>query len=214
MKSVFGHIKALLFAFCTFPICAVASPLTIDLPIETISLRPSDLPGYSIAQQKCGICHSADYIEYQPPGFSPKQWTGLARKMKESYGAPLSESEVGQVGEYLAATYSGQPAVESKSAIKTIERVAPIVDNPKVADAKTLLEQNGCLGCHAIDRKIVGPAYHDVAVHYKGDAQAISQIIDRISHGGAGRWGAIPMPPFPGLQPAELKQLADFVLAQ
>ncbi|AZD74444.1 hypothetical protein C4K16_4092 [Pseudomonas chlororaphis subsp. aurantiaca] len=51
-------------------------------------------------------------------------------------------------------------------------------------------------------------------MHYKGNAQAISQVIDHISHGGSGRWGAIPMPPFPGWQPAELKQLADFVLAQ
>jgi cytochrome c551/c552 len=214
MKRVFGQYKALLFAFCTLPICAVASPLTINLPAETIVLRPSDLPGYDVAQQKCGICHSADYIEYQPPGFNQKQWTALARKMKESYGAPLSDSDVGLVGEYLAATYSGKPAVESKPAIKTIEVASNTVDKPAVVDVKTLLDQNACLGCHAIDRKVVGPAYHDVAMHYKGNAQAISQVIDHISHGGSGRWGEIPMPPFPGLQPDELKQLADFVLAQ
>ncbi|MHC8372796.1 SorB family sulfite dehydrogenase c-type cytochrome subunit [Pseudomonas sp. MDT1-85] len=214
MKNIFWKYKALLFTFCTLPICAVASPLTIKLPAETIVLRPSDLPGYVVAQQKCGICHSADYIEYQPPGFNQKQWTGLARKMKESYGAPLSESDVNLVGEYLAATYSGNATVADKSATKAIEIASNTVEKPAVVDVKALLDKNACLGCHAIDRQVVGPAYHEVAMHYKGNAQAISQVIDHISHGGTGRWGAIPMPPFPGLQPAELKQLADFVLAQ
>lgn len=214
MKYVLGQYKVLLFAFFSFPIYAVASPLTINLPAETIVLRPSDFPGYIVAQQKCGICHSADYIEYQPPGFNQEQWTGLARKMKESYGAPLSESDVALVGEYLAATYSGKPTVESKPAIKAIEIASNVVDKSETVDARVLLNQNACLGCHAIDRKVVGPAYHDVAMRYKGNAQAISQVIEHISNGGSGRWGAIPMPPFPGLQPTELKQLADFVLAQ
>jgi cytochrome c551/c552 len=214
MRNAFCRYKTALLALTALPLCALALPLTIHLPAETVRLRPSSLAGYAVAQQKCGICHSADYIEYQPPGFNRDQWTGLARKMQEAYGAPLSDSEITVVGEYLAATYSGtaRPSVETPN--NTTAQASNTIDLPVVADVQTLLNQNACLGCHAIDRKVVGPAYHDVAMRYKGDAQATLQVIDHIRLGGAGRWGNITMPPFPDLQPAQLEQLADFILAQ
>ncbi|WP_338806830.1 c-type cytochrome [Pseudomonas chlororaphis] len=213
MNCVFRPYGILFFALCSVAPYGLASPLTITLPAETIALRPSDLPGYVVAQQKCGVCHSADYIEYQPPAFNQKQWTGLARKMKESYGAQLSEHDVELIGEYLAATYSDDTAVEGRPTIRAIEAAPQTVELAAV-DVKALLEKNACLGCHSIDRKIVGPAYHDVAMFYKGNTQAVSQVIEHISQGGVGRWGSIPMPPFPGLQQVELKQLAEFILAQ
>ena len=54
----------------------------------------------------------------------------------------------------------------------------------------------------------------DVAQHYKNDGQAVAKVIEHISQGGTGRWGKVPMPPFPGLKPQEPKQLADFVIQQ
>lgn len=205
MRHVWTKLIALLLAFYMIVPAAQAAPLTITLPAESIFLRPSDLPGYAMAQQKCGICHSADYIEYQPPGFNQQRWTGLVRKMKDSYGAPLTDSDVSVIGEYLAATYSSDVPPVTK-AVQTI--AAP------VADVKQLLEQNTCLACHAIDHKVVGPAYRDVAKRYKGDVQAVAKLVAHIGLGGVGRWGEIPMPPFPQLKPEELKQLADFVLKQ
>ena len=53
---------------------------------DTSTLRASDLPGYAIALQKCGICHSADYISFQPPGMDLAQWTAEMTKMQHSYG--------------------------------------------------------------------------------------------------------------------------------
>src|SRR6478752_3586202 len=78
---------------------------SVTLPLETAKLKPSKLPGYQIAMQKCGICHSADYISQQPPAMTATQWTAEVRKMEHAYAAPLSDSDVAQIGEYLAVTY-------------------------------------------------------------------------------------------------------------
>jgi cytochrome c551/c552 len=60
----------------------------------------------------------------------------------------------------------------------------------------------------------VGPSYHDVALKYSGERDGRNKIESNIRSGGAGKWGAVPMPPFPNLSPAELQLLADFVLKQ
>ena len=82
-------------------------PLTIKLPPETARLKPSALPGYQAALQKCGICHSADYINLQPPAMTQPQWTAEVRKMQHAYAAPLTDKEVADIGEYLAVAYGG-----------------------------------------------------------------------------------------------------------
>src|ERR1700680_3387978 len=77
----------------------------IALPPETARLKPSPLPGYGIAIQKCGICHSADYINLQPPGLSLTQWTAEMSKMQHVYGAPIDEAEINLLAIYLTSTY-------------------------------------------------------------------------------------------------------------
>ncbi len=76
-----------------------------------------------------------------------------------------------------------------------------------------LAQKNACVACHAPDRKLVGPAYQDVAKKYTGDAQAVSKLMASIRAGGAGRWGPVPMPAQPGLSDADAKTLAEWVLA-
>ena len=88
-----------------------AATKTIELPPETAQLKPSTLPGYSVARGKCGICHSLDYILYQPPQMSQAQWTAEAQKMQRSYGAPLDADEIRLVGIYLATVYGDASSV-------------------------------------------------------------------------------------------------------
>jgi len=76
-----------------------------------------------------------------------------------------------------------------------------------------LAQKNACMACHAPDRKLVGPAYQDVAKKYAGDAQAVSKLVTSIRNGGAGRWGPVPMPAQPNLSEADAKTLAEWVLA-
>jgi hypothetical protein len=89
----------------------VAGPADFQLPPETAQLRPSELPGFVIATQKCVICHSADYINFQPPGMTRTQWTAEMAKMQHTYGAPIDDTEVRLLGIYLAATYGDASSV-------------------------------------------------------------------------------------------------------
>ncbi|HQX06938.1 MAG TPA: c-type cytochrome [Zoogloea sp.] len=77
-----------------------------------------------------------------------------------------------------------------------------------------LAKAKNCLACHAVDKKLVGPAYKDVAAKYKGDKTAEAKLAEKIVKGGVGAWGQIPMPPNPQVSAAEAKTLAAWVLAQ
>lgn len=76
----------------------------------------------------------------------------------------------------------------------------------------TLAQQKACLACHAVDKKVVGPSYRDVAKKYKGKTGAVELMAGKIKKGGAGVWGNIPMPAN-NVSDAEAKLLAQWVLA-
>jgi cytochrome c len=77
-----------------------------------------------------------------------------------------------------------------------------------------LAKKNGCTACHTIDKKLIGPAYMDVAKKYKGQADAEAKLIAKVSKGGANVWGTMPMPPnSPKVPDAEIKELVKFVLS-
>lgn len=79
--------------------------------------------------------------------------------------------------------------------------------------AEELMTKDGCAACHAIDKKIVGPAYQEVAAKYKGDAGAAAKLADKVKKGGSGVWGQIPMPPNAQASDADIKSLVDWILA-
>jgi cytochrome c len=81
------------------------------------------------------------------------------------------------------------------------------------AEGLALAKAQGCLACHAVDSKLVGPAYRDVAEKYKGQPDAPATLTQHIREGGSGRWGEIPMPPQKQLSEAQAKTLAQWILA-
>jgi cytochrome c len=81
------------------------------------------------------------------------------------------------------------------------------------AAAKALASKSACLACHAVDKKMVGPSYKDVAAKHKGQAGAVEAVAARIKSGGSGMYGPVPMPPQAQLKDDELKLLAAWVLA-
>ena len=78
---------------------------------------------------------------------------------------------------------------------------------------EALAKAKNCMACHAIDKKIVGPAYKDVAAKYKGDAGAVDKLASKVKAGGKGVWGQIPMPPN-NVTPDEAKKLVTWILSQ
>ncbi len=78
---------------------------------------------------------------------------------------------------------------------------------------EALAKAKNCMACHAIDKKVVGPAYKDVAAKYKGDKTAVATLAAKIKAGGKGVWGEVPMPPN-NVTPEEATKLATWVLSQ
>jgi cytochrome c len=90
---------------------------------------------------------------------------------------------------------------------------AMLAASPAFANAD-LAQKKACMACHAVDKKLVGPAYKEVAAKYAGQKDAAAKLAEKIQKGGSGVWGAVPMPANPGVNAAEAKQLADWVLTQ
>ncbi|GAA6140765.1 c-type cytochrome [Hydrogenophaga sp. 5NK40-0174] len=86
------------------------------------------------------------------------------------------------------------------------------VSAPAMAD-QALAKAKNCMACHAVDKKLVGPSYQDVAKKYAGDAKAADMLAAKIIKGGSGVWGAIPMPANAQVNEAEAKKLAAWVLS-
>ena len=84
---------------------------------------------------------------------------------------------------------------------------------PAFAD-QALATAKNCMACHAVDKKLVGPSYKDVAAKYKGDKTAVDKLADKVIKGGSGVWGTMPMPANAQVTPAEAKQLVTWVLSQ
>ncbi len=90
--------------------------------------------------------------------------------------------------------------------------VTLVVSTPVFAD-QALATSKNCMACHAVDKKLVGPAYKDVAKKYAGDAKAADMLAAKVIKGGAGVWGPVPMPANTQVSAAEAKQLATWVLS-
>jgi cytochrome c len=69
------------------------------------------------------------------------------------------------------------------------------------------------MSCHAVDKKLVGPSYQDVAKKYAGQADAVKTLAAKVKAGGKGNWGQIPMPPNPAVKDADIETLVKWVLA-
>ena len=77
---------------------------------------------------------------------------------------------------------------------------------------EALAQKKNCLACHSIDKKVLGPAYKEVAAKYAGQADAVDKLAAKVVKGGTGVWGNIPMPANPQVSDAEAKQLVQWIL--
>jgi len=103
-----------------------------------------------------------------------------------------------------------------------MKRIAPAVlaatallfASAAVADQlEDMMKKNGCNACHSEDKKVIGPAYKDVAAKYKGDATAVAKLTEKVKKGGSGVWGPVPMPPNAQVSDADAKKMVELILA-
>lgn len=112
--------------------------------------------------------------------------------------------------ESAAGTESGT------TADTTTDSTASSSDAAQVAaagDPKVLIKRYNCVSCHATDRKLLGPAYREVAAKYRDEDGAADTLVAKVKEGGSGVWGAIPMPPNPGVPDGDVRLIVDWILA-
>jgi cytochrome c len=100
-----------------------------------------------------------------------------------------------------------KPLVLSAAAVLTLAS-GPLL----AADAQELLKEKACLSCHTPDKKLVGPAYKEVAAKYKSRKDAEAYLVKKIKEGSTGVWGPIPMPPNGAVSDDDAKTLAKYIL--
>jgi cytochrome c551/c552 len=186
-----------------------AGPLKIELPAESGVFPPGT--GVELANGQCLVCHSVEYIATQPP-LPGTFWTAEVKKMREKYGAAIPEEQVEPLLAYLVSHFSTD---------RTNSQPAVVADNPvaipmnlPAPNAVAIATKYGCLGCHNVTVKIVGPSYHAIADKYRHDTDAAAKVREQIQKGGSGKWGPIIMPPFPQIGAVETKALTDWILGQ
>ena len=87
---------------------AWAAPLSIELPPDGVQLKPSALPGYGKAQAICEVCHSAEYMQYQPPSAARPYWDTMVKRMKLVFKAPIEDADIPVIVDYLVKTYGNE----------------------------------------------------------------------------------------------------------
>jgi|SRR6266404_1309228 len=97
--------------------------------------------------------------------------------------------------------------------IAALAAIASVLVSTAASAQLELAKQKNCLACHTVDKKLVGPAYKDVAKKYENDKDAAPRLAKKVREGGVGVWGQIPMPANPQVNEAESLQLVKWVLS-
>ena len=105
----------------------------------------------------------------------------------------------------MAEAPAAAPAAEAPAA-------APAAAAP-AADGAALAQSSGCMGCHQIEVKVLGPAYKEVAAKYKADANAVDMLSAKVKSGGVGTWGQVPMPPNAHVSDENIKAIVSWIMS-
>jgi cytochrome c len=164
-------------------------------------------PGADLTQAKCAVCHEIEHVVRSRQ--SRAEWEDTMRRMVQR-GAPLTPDEIRVITDYLAAYYNREGPSAAAQAASTQAAATQAQADP----VAQLLNRNACLGCHAVEKQVVGPAFRDVAARYKADAAAPARLAKKLKDGGQGVWGQVPMPPNPGLSDSDAKLMVEWVLTR
>lgn len=148
--------------------------------------------------------HKKDCVEKdgKPCHLHKQAGSSASKEAKPAAQAPLESIKSGVpavASVTVPAAAAAKPEVKSEAAVSAV-------------DALALAKKQGCMVCHAIDKKLVGPGWRDVAAKYRGDATAEARLVNKIAKGGSGAWGSMSMPAHPQISEADRRTLAKFVL--
>jgi cytochrome c len=164
-------------------------------------------PGADLTQAKCVVCHEIEHVVRVR--LSRAEWEDTMQRMVQR-GAPLTPDEIRVITDYLATYYNREAPSAAAQAASAQAAAAQAQADP----VTQLLNRNACLGCHAVEKQVVGPSFREVAARYKADTAAPAVLARKLREGGQGAWGQVPMPPNPGLSEADAKLIVEWVLTR
>ena len=193
--------------------------------------------GHLFASMNCDGCHGGGGSGWVGPSLVDGRWRygGAADDLFSSIyfgrpkGMPAYGGVIGVDGVWMLVAYlqaQPVPAIVPTTSYEDMDRpaaaAAPAMTpdlkvRPTSPDANTpdqMFARYGCIACHAVDHKVVGPSMRDVAAKYKGRADAERLLVDKVKNGGAGTWGTIPMVPNLQVPDQDLHALLTWVLAR
>lgn len=200
--------------------------------------------GEEVYQQVCTACHAQGVAGAPKTGdkaaWAPFIKEGLAALVKEAIagvkGMPprggdpnLSDYEVARAVAYLvnqagASFKEPPPPKEAAPPRPPATAAAPAAPPPTQlaaapapaagASPEQLLQKYACLGCHAVDKKVIGPSYREVAARYANDKNALDALAKKVKAGSQGVWGQVPMPPNSQVADGDLQTMVKHILAQ
>ena len=132
----------------------------------------------------------------------------MANRSGASFREPPAATSPAPVGSSAPTVAAAAAAPSPAAAVAPPASAAPL----DLAGATALMQKDGCAACHAVDKKIVGPAYQDVAAKYRGDKDALAKLVQKVKAGGAGVWGTIPMPPNAQAPDTDVRALVSWIL--
>jgi cytochrome c len=101
-----------------------------------------------------------------------------------------------------------------KALLLTVVTAGSLLMAGQAAADQALAQKSGCLACHGVDKKVLGPAFKDIAAKYKGDKAAEGKLVTKVKKGGSGVWGPIPMPAnSPQVKDGDIKTIVKWVLS-
>jgi len=211
MKKLNLLLLSLLTALCGCQPETPAKQVSAPVAEPAAASAPTGAAGSSVtAVESAPVQAAADVVEK-----AVKRTVPPATSAKPAVSEEVSKPAV-------AEKPASAPAVAvAKVAPVEVAQVAAPAAEPARPDAKAavseaaalaLAKKNNCLVCHAVDKKVVGPAWKDVAAKYRGDAKAEAYLVNKIARGGSGAWGSMPMPANTQISETERRTLARFVL--
>lgn len=191
-------------------VCAAALIWSGGMSISPLSAQDTAPPsrtlipgnGADLTMARCALCHDITHITRAR--LSRGEWQDNVRNMIER-GMPIAPDEIPIVVDYLAMYYSRDAVAPAPSAADASATQDPV---------QRLLVNNACISCHGVEQKIVGPSFREVALRYAGDGAAAARLAAKIKAGGAGNWGAVPMPPHSQLSDGDLAQITEWILSR
>ena len=178
----------------------------------------------------CDGCHGGGALGWVGPSLVDGRWRygGAPEEIFSSIyygrpkGMPAYGGVVGTEGVWMIVAYlKSQPVpgivpttnYEESGSAAPAAAAAPDAANATPATPEQMLMKYGCTACHAVDHKVLGPAFNDVATKYHGNAGALAQLTEKVRSGGVGVWGDIPMIANPQVPDTDLQTLVKWVLA-